>query len=183
MAKVYLFLAKGFEEIEALAVVDLLRRAEVEVCMVSITGKLKVIGAHGITVLAEKLYEKMDASDGNMLILPGGQPGTTNLGEYEPLTELLKAWDKENKRIAAICAAPIVLGGLGLLVGKRATCYPGLEAQLTGADAVTDRVVTEGNITTSRGVGTTIPFGLELIRLLVNEATAEEIKAAIIYGH
>lgn len=183
MAKVYTFLATGFEEVEALTSVDLLRRAGVEICMVSIMDQLAVTGAQGITVQAEKLYKDMDPCDADLLLLPGGQPGTTNLGDYEPLTELLKAWNKEGKKLAAICAAPTVFGGLGLLEGKRATCYPGCEPQLTKAQAVTDRVVTDGNITTSRGLGTAISFSLELIKILVSPEKAEEIRAAIVYGH
>jgi len=183
MAKVYTFLATGFEEIEALTAVDLLRRAGVEICMVSIMDQLAVTGAQGITVQAEKLYKDVDPCDADLLLLPGGQPGTTNLGDYEPLTELLKAWNKEGKKLAAICAAPTVFGGLGLLEGKRATCYPGCEPQLTGAQAVTDRVVTDGNITTSRGIGTAISFSLELIKILVSPEKAEEIRVAIVYGH
>jgi|GEM_PF-7916 len=183
MAKVYIFLAAGFEEVEALTAVDLLRRAGVEVCMVSIMDQLAVTGAQGITVRAEKLYKEIDPCGADLLLLPGGQPGTTNLGDYEPLTELLKAWNKEGKKLAAICAAPTVFGGLGLLEGKRATCYPGCERQLTGAQAVTDRVVTDGNITTSRGVGTAISFSLELIKILVSSEKAEEIRTAIVYGH
>lgn len=183
MAKVYTFLATGFEEVEALTAVDLLRRAGVEVCMVSIMDRLAVTGAQGITVQAEKLYKEIDPCGADLLLLPGGQPGTTNLGDYEPLTELLKAWNKEGKKLAAICAAPTVLGGLGLLEGKKATCYPGCERQLTGAQAVTDRVVTDGNITTSRGVGTAISFSLELIKILVSPEKAEEIRTAIVYGH
>lgn len=183
MKKVYVFFAEGFEEVEALTVVDLLRRANIEVCMVSVTGKALVTGVQGVTVQTDKLYRDLDVCDGDMLMLPGGQPGTTHLGEFEPLTELLKAWNKEGKRIGAICAAPTVLGALDILKGKKATCYPGCEEQLTGAQIVTDRVVTDGNITTSRGIGTAISFALELIRLLLDEKTSEDIKEAIVYGH
>lgn len=183
MKKVYVFFANGFEEVEGLTVVDVLRRAGVEVCMVSVTGKTAVTGAQGITIQTDKLYQETDVCDGDMLVLPGGQPGTTNLGEYEPLTELLKAWNKEGKRIGAICAAPTVLGGLDILKGRKAICYPGCEAQLTGAEIVNERVVTDGNITTSKGIGTAIPFALELVKLLIDEKTSEEIKNGIVYGH
>lgn len=183
MKKVYVFLAEGFEEVEALTVVDLLRRANIEVCMVSVTGKTKVTGSHSITVSTDKQFRDLDVCDGDMLILPGGQPGTQNLGEHELLTELLKAWNKEGKRIAAICAAPTVLGALDILTGKQAICYPGCEEQLTGAEIVNDRVVTDGNITTGQSLGSAIPFALELIRLLRNEKTALEIKKSIVYGH
>ena len=118
-----------------------------------------------------------------MLILPGGQPGTTNLSQYKPLTDLLTEWNAKGKKMAAICAAPTVFGGLGLLNGRKATCYPGCESGLTGAQTSTDRVVTDGNITTSRGVGTAISFGLELVSILVDKKTADELKEAIVYGH
>lgn len=183
MKKVCVFFTEGFEEVEGLTIVDLLRRAGIEVCMASVTGKSAVTGAQGITIQTDKLFEEVDVCDGDMLVLPGGQPGTSNLGEYEPLTELLKAWNKEGKRIGAICAAPTVLGTLDILKGKKATCYPGCENQLTGAEIVSDRVVTDGNITTSRGIGTAISFALELISLLLDEKTALEIKKSIVYGH
>ena len=183
MAKVYVFFADGFEEVEALTTVDLLRRANVEVVMTSIMGKNTVTGAQGITVCTDKIFEEIDPSDADMLILPGGQPGTTNLSQYKPLTDLLTEWNAKGKKMAAICAAPTVFGGLGLLNGRKATCYPGCESGLTGAQTSTDRVVTDGNITTSRGVGTAISFGLELVSILDDKKTAEELKEAIVYGH
>lgn len=181
MAKVYVFFAEGFEEVEGLTTVDLLRRAGVEVVMTSIMGKAEVTGANGITIVTDKLFEEVNVSDADMLILPGGQPGTTNLSQYKPLTDILCAWHAEGKKMAAICAAPTVFGGLGLLDGKRATCYPGCEEGLGGADAVTDSVVTDGNITTSRGVGTAISFGLELISILVDQETADTLSKGIVY--
>lgn len=183
MAKTYVFLADGFEEVEGLTVVDLLRRAKVEVIMTSVTGSGEVRGANGITVKADQLFEDIDASDADMLILPGGQPGTTNLGVYKPLTELLVKWNADGKKMAAICAAPMVFGGLGLLRGKKATCYPGCEGGLEGAETVEDRVVTDGNITTSRGVGTAIAFALELITILADKETSDTIRKGIVYGH
>jgi len=181
MAKVYVFFATGFEETEAVIPVDLLRRAEIDVCLTSITGKLEVTGSHGITILTERLYDEVDFSDGDMLLLPGGQPGTTNLSNYEPLCELISEWNREKKRLAAICAAPTVFGKLGLLKGAKATCYPGCEEQLLGAITSTEVVVTDGNITTSRGVGTAIEFAAEIIRLLRDEETAEKIKGNIVF--
>ena len=181
MAKVYEFLATGFEETEMITPADLLRRAGIDVCLVSITGELGVTGAHDLTIMADQKYEDVDFADGDMLLLPGGQPGTTNLGQYEPLQELLKDWNQKGKRLAAICAAPTVLGNLGLLKGRRAVCYPGCEEQLLGAIITTDEVITDGNITTSRGVGTAIEFAAEIIRLLVDNQTAEKIIASIVY--
>ena len=181
MAKVYEFLATGFEEIEAITPADLLRRAGVEVCLVSITGELAVTGSHALTILADKKYEEVDFSDGDMLILPGGQPGTTNLGNYKPLQELLEVWNASGKHLSAICAAPTVFGKLGILEGKQATCYPGCENQLLGAITTTDAVITDGNITTSRGVGTAIEFASEIISLLVDEQEAEKVTTSIVY--
>ena len=173
MTKVYEFLATGFEETEMIVPADLLRRAGIEVCLVSITGELAVTGTHDLTITADKKYEEIDFLDGDMLILPGGQPGTQNLCEYKPLQGLLKTWNDEGKRIAAICAAPTFLAKLGLLKGKRATCYPACEEQILGANISTETVVTDGNITTSRGVGTAIDFAVEIIRLLVDEKTVK----------
>jgi len=181
MPKVYGFLATGFEEIELVVVVDLLRRAEIEVCTVSITGELVVTGSHGITIMADKRYEEVDFSDGEMLFLPGGQPGTTNLGNYEPLCQLLRHWHQANKRLAAICAAPTILGRLSLLQDKSATCYPGCEEQLEGAVLMNAPVVTDGNITTSKGVGTAIEFAAEIIKILIDEKAAEKIKGNIVF--
>lgn len=183
MKKISIFLAEGFEEVEALTQVDLLRRAGAQVTMVSIGDRLEVAGSHGIIVTADKKFADMDFSDADLLVLPGGMPGTLHLKEYAPLLELLKEFDEKGKKIAAICAAPTVLGAAGLLKGRKATCYPGCEDGLTGAEVLTDRVVIDGNITTSRGVGTAIPFGLSLIAQLYDQAKSDEIRDSIVYGH
>ena len=141
---VYIFLADGFEEIEALAPVDILRRAEVDVKMVSINDKLEVTGSHGIAVHADVLLKEV-SEKADMLILPGGMPGTLNLQKCQPLCDMLK---KADGYVAAICAAPSVLGGLGLLKGKKATCYPGFEDKLEGAECVCDPVVVSGKTIT-----------------------------------
>ena len=182
MSKLYIFLADGFEEIEGLTVVDILRRAGVEVTTVSIMGKKTIVGAHKITLEADEVFEDCNFSDGDMFVLPGGMPGTLHLGEHQYLAELLKKADHEKKGIAAICAAPSVLGDLGLLKGKKATCYPGFEDKLKGAEVVFDQVVRDGNVTTSRGMGTAIPFALDLVSQLVSEEKAQELKTGIIYG-
>ena len=182
MAKVFVFLADGFEEIEGLTVVDLLRRAGEEVTTVSIMGRKEIYGAHKITVMADAFYENVDFSCGDLLVLPGGMPGTLNLGAYKPLTDMLLAWNKEQKKIAAICAAPSILGDLGLLEEKEAVCYPGFEERLTGALLGDRSVAVAGNITTSRGLGTAIDFSLALISQLQGEKKAESIKNSIIYG-
>ena len=182
MANVYVFTADGFEEIEGLTVVDLMRRAGAQVQMVSISNGLAVKGSHGIEIKADTFFEDVDFGQADLLVLPGGMPGTLHLGEHQGLTKLLTETAAQGKRVAAICAAPSVLGGLGLLKGKRAVCYPGFEDKLTGAQVGAEEVVTDGNITTSRGLGTAIPFALELISLLFGQEKAEEIGASVIYS-
>ena len=182
MSKVYLFLADGFEEVEGLMVVDLLRRAGIDLTTVSIMGKLCVTGRTDISVMADCLFEDVASfEDGDMLVLPGGMPGTTYLGEYAPLQDLIRKYDAEGRRLAAICAAPSVYGKMGLLKGRKATCYPGMEDLLLGASPVADKFVTDGNYTTSRGLGTALEFALELIRLLKDEETAEEVAKSVVF--
>lgn len=182
MSKAIVLLADGFEEVEGLTVVDLLRRADIEVETVSIMETKKIIGRSRIQVKADEELDKAVTDDADMIILPGGQPGTTYLGQNEKVKKLLLKFDKEGKKIAAICAAPTVLGKYGLLKGKRATCYPGCEDQLIGAEVVLDQeVVQDGNITTSRGAGTAIPFALKLIEELLDADEADAIRREIIY--
>ena len=182
MSNVYVFLATGFEEVEALTPVDLLRRGGMDVKLVSITGEKIVKGARNINVQADLLFDEIDKDWADLLILPGGMPGTTNLKNFEPLTELIKDFNEKKKRIAAICAAPTVFGGLGILEGKKATCYPGMEDMLIGAEVCYDSVVTDGNITTSRGVGTAIDFALELLKLLSgSKETSDKMAASVVY--
>ena len=181
MSKVYVFFANGFEEIEALTVVDMLRRAEVETVMVSIMPEKTVLGAHNIPVVADGLFEDYNYSDGDMLVLPGGMPGTTHLLEHEELRQVLFAYKEAGKYLAAICAAPSVYGRNGMLAGKKATCYPGFEEELQGAVVSPERVVTDGQFITSRGLGTAIDFSLELIRLLKGQEAADAVAAAIQY--
>jgi len=183
MIRATVFLADGFEEVEGLTTVDLLRRAEVRVTMVSIMDDKMVTGAHGIRVEADACFADAEYEEESLLVLPGGMPGTLNLGAHKGLTELLKRFNAEGRKLAAICAAPSVLGQLGILEGKRATSYPGFEGQLIGAETTENRVEVSGNVTTSRGVGTAIPFALALIAQLVSEDRANEIKEEIIYGH
>lgn len=180
---VYAFLATGLEEVECLAVVDILRRGGIEVKLVSVTGELLVTGSHHIAIQADALIEDVDVSKAELLFLPGGVPGTPNLAACETLCAWLKEFDAEGKGLAAICAAPSVLGQLGLLQGKRATCYPGFEDQLTGAAVVGDGVVTDGNVTTARGLGYAIDLGLELVKRLAGAEKAQAIKDAIQYNY
>ena len=180
MANAAIFFADGLEEIEGLTVVDLFRRAKIDIDIVSITGKKSITGSHQIVIQADRLLEEMDFEVVDMLILPGGMPGTLNLGACEPLCRQLKLFNKQGKYVAAICAAPSVLGQLGILEGRAATCYPGFEEKLTGARTETQPVVVDGNVITSRGMGTAIEFAAELIALLKGRETAEKLKKSII---
>lgn len=177
---VYLFMADGFEEVEGLTVVDLVRRAGIELKTVSVMGRIEVTGAHGIEVKADCLFEDMK-EPAEMLILPGGVPGTPNLKAHKGLQQLICKSAEQGIYLAAICAAPTVYGELGLLKGKKATCYPGLENGLLGAEVVYDNVAADGNFITSRGVGTAIDFSLKLVEVLKNKAEADKIAKAIVY--
>lgn len=179
--QICVFLADGFEEIEGLTVVDLLRRAGVEVTSVSVTGQLRIHGAHGIHVQADKLFEEVDYREKDMVVLPGGMPGTIHLGEHEGVREVLSQFYRDEKYIAAICAAPTILGKAGMLKGRKATCYAGMEDALLDAEVVTTPVAVSDFIITSRGLGTAIDFSLELIKVLLGEEKAAEIKKSIIY--
>lgn len=182
MSKVYIFLADGFEDIEGLTVVDLMRRAGITISTVSIKETREVVTSHGITLYTDELFKNIDFSDGDMLVLPGGMPGTLNLGKYEPLTTLLKDFYEKGKKVAAICAAPSIFAGLGFLKGRRATSYPSFLDERSGAAITEDPVVVDGNVTTSRGMGTAIDFALSLITQLLGEKEAEEIADSILYS-
>lgn len=183
MAKVYIFLADGYEEIEGLTVVDLLRRANIDIQMVSITGDLLVTGSHQITSKADLLFEQSDYSDADMLVLPGGMPGTRNLLEHVGLDSLLRKFHSEGKRLSAICAAPSILGSKGILQDKNAISYPGFEKELIGAKVVDEAVVIDGNVITSKGLGTAIDFSLAIIECLAGKAEAVNIAKAIQFEH
>ena len=181
MSKVYVFLAEGFEEIEGLTVVDLLRRAKIETEMVSVMEGKQIKGSHGIKVTADSMFADVDFSDADVLVLPGGMPGTLNLGNHTELCDLLKKHYEAGKTVAAICAAPSVFGELGFLNGRIATCYPGFESKLEGAIVCSAKVAVHENVITSRGLGTAIEFALKLIEVLVSLEKAMEIREGIIY--
>ena len=178
---VYVFLADGFEEIEALTVVDLLRRAQIYVGTVSITDDYTVHGAHGINVQAEDLFEEVAFVESDMIVLPGGMPGTSNLNAHEGVRRVVKEFNRDGKYIGAICAAPTILGNLGLLKGKRVSCYPSVEQEIQGAVMTRTDVTVDGNLITSRGAGTAIAFALKLIEMLSGAEKAAEIAEAILY--
>ena len=175
---IYLFLAEGFEEIEALCPLDLLRRAGQEVTTVGVGGKT-VTGAHGISVVADIMDTEFDDANPTMVILPGGMPGTKNLDESPVVQKALDAALATGAPIAAICAAPMVLGKRGILRGKQATCFPGFEEYLEGATLSPLSVVRDGNIITAKGMGVALPFGLALVELLTDKKTADGLKKAV----
>ncbi len=178
MKEVYIFLTTGFEEIEALGTIDILRRAEIQVKSVSLEKGEQVESSHGITVLADMLFDEVDFSDAKMLVLPGG---TTRINEHEGLRKQVKAFVEAKKNVAAICAAPMVLGTLGLLKDKKATAYPGFEQYLEGAEVdKTASVIVDGNIITGRGPGLTIDFALKIVEILKGEAKRKEIAAQLL---
>ncbi|MDR1548371.1 MAG: DJ-1/PfpI family protein [Hungatella sp.] len=183
MGKVFAFLADGSEEVELLAVVDILKRGGQEVTLVSVTGKKDVVGAHQIKIQADFEFSEVDCKNADVLFLPGGMPGTRNLGAHGGLLNSLKEAHGENRRIAAICAAPSILGKLGMLEGRKATCFPGFEPELKGALYTKQGVVTDGNITTARGLGYALDLGIELLGLLTDENHARQVKEAIQYDH
>ena len=179
MSKVNVYLADGFEEVEGLTVVDLLRRAGIETDMVSIMGRKEITGARKIPVLADKLFEEQD--DPDVIVLPGGMPGTLHLKAHEGLADLIRKADKEGKLLAAICAAPTIYGEMGLLEGKNATCYPGMEDKLLGANWQEQPVVVDGIFVTRRGVGTAIAYAHTLVTILKVEETAKSLANSIVY--
>ena len=175
---IYMLLANGFEEVEALAPLDLLRRAGLAVKTVSIEETRTVCGAHGISVLADIMPNEA-TEEITLLILPGGMPGSERLDNSAVTDTMLQRALASGSRLAAICAAPLVLGKRGLLKGKRAVCYPGFEKYLEGAEIVATPVVTDGNCTTAIGMGAAVAFGAELVKLMKDAETAQMILAAI----
>ena len=181
MKKAYLFFATGFEEVEALTVVDILRRGGVDCKTVSVMGDYDVTSSHNVTIRADLVFEHQDLNDGDMLIMPGGIPGTPNLKAHKGLETLIHQYLQNGKFLAAVCAAPTIYGEMNLLVGKDATCYPGMEDGLIGANKKTDNVVCDGQFITSRGMGTCIDFGLVLLEKLTDKETADTIAKKIVY--
>ena len=179
--KVYIFFADGFETVEGLMVVDLLRRAELDVVTVSIKDTLDVETSAGVAVKADRVFAGTDFSDADLLVLPGGMPGTRYLSEYQPLCDLLTKQYQAGGMVAAICAAPTVLGSLGFLTERRATCYPALLDTLECRERCEEPVVVDGNVTTSRGLGTAADFGLCLIAQLLGRDKAKEIAESVVY--
>lgn len=181
MSKTAILMADGCEEIEGLTVVDLLRRVGLSIDMVSIQNSVSVTGSHGITFQADTVFENADFETYDAIVLPGGMPGTLNLGEHAGVCSVIKKFAAEGKLVCAICAAPSVLGAAGILNGRKATCHPGFEGKLIGAATSEETVVTDGNIITSRGMGTSIDFALAIISYLKDEATVADLKTKLVY--
>ena len=203
MGKVFVFLADGFEEIEALTpvdvlrranvhvdlvgmddltVVDMLRRAEIPTVTVSIGSSRNIIGAHRIEVEADIMFHEVLEAEGAMYVLPGGMPGTLHLKDHEGLGKLLQKAYKNEKYLAAICAAPTVFEKYGFLEGRKATSYPAMEEELKSADYQTDKVVVDGKIITSRGMGTAIDFAAKLVEIIKGTKEKDELLKSIVYG-
>lgn len=182
MEPVYLFFAEGTEEVEALAVVDILRRAGIETLIVSMTGNSTVTGAHGIRVETDTLLENVDFAHASMLVLPGGLPGSYNLADSVVLAEGIGKHHAAGKPLAAICAAPLVYGRMGLLKGLKATCYPGFEDNLEGAEYTAALVEEDGPFITGKGPAAVFAFGYAIVARLAGKAKAEEVKNGMLYN-
>lgn len=183
MAKVYAMIADGTEEVECLAIVDILRRSGIETILVSAGDTTHVVSSHNVRIEADTTIGENDLSDGDVIFLPGGMPGAENLSACKPLIAALSRADAEGRRIAAICAAPgVVLGRHGFLKERTATCFPGFEKEFNGGEYTRQGVVTDGNVTTARGLGFAIDLGIELVRLLSGEEAAETVKGKIQYS-
>lgn len=179
MGTVYVFLADGFEEVEAFTSVDVLRRAGLNLDMVSVTPDEIVTGAHDVPVLCDRNIANCDFYDAELVLLPGGMPGAAILEKSPELRNLILKFAEQNKPIAAICAAPMILGKLGLLKGRKATCYPGFEQYLEGADFTDAPVERDGNIITGKGPGAAMEFALTVVDLLLGKEKVQELKEAM----
>ena len=181
MSKIGIFLAESCEEIEALTVVDIFRRAKMEIELISISDSKEITGSHKIQFMAETTAKEADFSTLDGIVLPGGMPGTLHLGESEIVNQTVQTFAKEGKFVAALCAAPCVLGQAGVLEGKHATCHPGFEEKLTGAITSEDKVVVDGNIITSRGMGTAIDFALAIVKYFAGDEAVANVCKGLIY--
>lgn len=182
MKKAIVFLADGFEECEALLVVDLLRRAGVQTIMASVMGRLEVPSSRKILIKADTLAEDVDYSNADMIVLPGGRVGTENLRKSEIVRTQCLEFAKDGKYMAAICAAPSILAELGVLDGKQATCHPDYESIMQGAILTGESVSIDDKVITGQGLGAGFPFAFELVRVMAGESEEERIKKAICYG-
>lgn len=173
---VSVFFAEGFEEIEAITIVDVLRRAGVETKMVSITDSKTVMGSHNIPITTDILFSELNESEIEMVVLPGGLPGSTNLQKHEGLQKLIASFHNQKRALAAICAAPMVFGEAGILNGESAVCYPGFEKHLKGAKSSDDSVIKSNHFITSKGPGTAFYFAFKIVEQLKGAEVANNLK-------
>ena len=181
MSRIAVFFAEGYEEIEALTVVEICRRAGVEVQMVSVSGAKVVNSSHGVGVQMDMSFEEVNFDSLDMIVLPGGMPGTKNLEAHEGLMAQVDAFDRAGRYLAAICAAPSILGHRGILQGRKAGCYPGWEQHLTGAEVSMDDATVDGHVITGRGMGCAIPFSLAIVAQLLGQEQADKVAESIVY--
>lgn len=182
MSKIAIFFAEGYEEIEALTVVDVCRRCGLEIDMVSVTEETMVRSSHGVTVRMDKTYSQLNFAEVDMLVLPGGMPGTRNLEAHEGLMSQVDAFYRDGKYIAAICAAPSIFGHRGILKGRRACCFPSFEAHLEGAEVTEGPVEISDHVVTSRGMGTAVNFALTIAGIFCGRDKAEEMAKTIVFS-
>ena len=180
MKKIAVQLATGFEEIEAITIIDVLRRAKLNVTTISMTDDYVVVGAHEIPVTADRLFTEVNYAEIDALILPGGMPGAKNLDQHKGLKKQILDFHQNKKLLGAICAAPLVLGHLNLLEGEKAVCYPGYEGELYGAEILESPAIRSGNIVTGRGAGVAIQFALKLVEELINKQAADKLAKAMV---
>jgi len=181
MSRTAIFFATGYEEIEALTVVDILRRAGEEITMVSVTDERSVTSSHGVEVTMDKVLSEVNFDETDVIVLPGGMPGTKNLEACAALMEQVDAFVQAGKTVAGVCAAPSILGHRGHLNGKKACSFPDMESQLEGAEVLREPAVIDGNIITGRGMGAAIPFGLAILEKLQGKEAAEAMGRKIVY--
>lgn len=181
MEPIGVFMANGTEEGEALTVVDILRRAKLQCVTVSVEETKTIVSSHKVPIVCDELFEKQRCAAFSAAILPGGMPGTNRLQAHEGLLQCIRDLYAQKKLIGAICAAPKILGALGILQQRKATCYPGFESELQQAALLEDAVVQDGNIITSRGFGTAIPFALKIVEALADQATAKKVGNSIVF--
>ena len=183
MAKVYEFLSNGTEEVEALIPVDVLRRAGVEVVLVSTTGNQVINTSHGVNIVADAMIEDIDPSDADLLMIPGGLPGSVNLCNHPLVREMIKAQYDAGKLVSAICAGPMIFGSLGISEGKRCTCYPGCEENLGNATYTAELVTVDGNVITGEGPAASFPYAYKLCEILCGKETAQGLMDGMMYSH
>ncbi len=180
MKRAAIFIAPGFEEIEALTPADVLNRAGVDVELISITEDKNVTGKHNITIVCDRVFEGEPIEEKDIIILPGGMPGAEHLLKHQKLADLIRDYDAQKKWIGAICAAPMILGEMGLLQARKATCFTGFEHHLKGAKHFPVPAMTDGHIITGRGIGAAMEFALEIVSNLISKDTAAELREKMV---